>query len=429
MAYVADSLGVQVVTIPQLHREISPVQRPARDDPPRRDDAGRAPDDPAHAHRESRCGRPCGCAARRPRAPTDRRAHVPRPRAARLLRPVLDVRLPDARADASPTSPTRSSPSARRCGTNSSRSASRRPRSSRSSGSGSSSRAASPERAEARAETRRVMGVRDDRFLVGWTGRMTGVKRTDDRPARVRAPPQSRRARDAVHGRRRARPPPDRGARVRARDRPRLPLHRLPGGRRPVLRRVRRLRAPLGQRGHAGDARSRRWRAAARLSPLASAACRTSSRTARTGSCRPRLAGAARRRARPPRRATRSFARAWARRGAADAAALRGQPPVDDVDTLYRELLARKRLWERASSRRQRAGTRCTPASCAVGGHQPGLPAGEVRLVADEEPEHQVDPRVACLRDRERLRQVARLVATTRRRRPGRGVSSGSRTR
>jgi glycosyltransferase involved in cell wall biosynthesis len=36
-----------------------------------------------------------------------------------------------------------------------------------------------PERAEARAETRRVMGVRDDRFLVGWTGRMTGVKRTD----------------------------------------------------------------------------------------------------------------------------------------------------------------------------------------------------------------------------------------------------------
>jgi glycosyltransferase involved in cell wall biosynthesis len=31
----------------------------------------------------------------------------------------------------------------------------------------------------ARAETRRVMGVPDDRFLVGWIGRMTGVKRTD----------------------------------------------------------------------------------------------------------------------------------------------------------------------------------------------------------------------------------------------------------
>jgi glycosyltransferase involved in cell wall biosynthesis len=31
----------------------------------------------------------------------------------------------------------------------------------------------------ARAETRRVMGIRDDRFVVGWIGRMTAVKRTD----------------------------------------------------------------------------------------------------------------------------------------------------------------------------------------------------------------------------------------------------------
>jgi glycosyltransferase involved in cell wall biosynthesis len=31
----------------------------------------------------------------------------------------------------------------------------------------------------ARAETRRVMGIPEDRFLVGWIGRMTGVKRTD----------------------------------------------------------------------------------------------------------------------------------------------------------------------------------------------------------------------------------------------------------
>jgi glycosyltransferase involved in cell wall biosynthesis len=36
----------------------------------------------------------------------------------------------------------------------------------------------SPEGA-ARAETRRVMGIRDDRFVVGWIGRMTAVKRTD----------------------------------------------------------------------------------------------------------------------------------------------------------------------------------------------------------------------------------------------------------
>jgi glycosyltransferase involved in cell wall biosynthesis len=31
----------------------------------------------------------------------------------------------------------------------------------------------------ARAETRKVMGIRSDRFLVGWIGRMTAVKRTD----------------------------------------------------------------------------------------------------------------------------------------------------------------------------------------------------------------------------------------------------------
>ena len=31
-----------------------------------------------------------------------------------------------------------------------------------------------------RAETRRVLGIGDDRFVVGWIGRMTGVKRTDD---------------------------------------------------------------------------------------------------------------------------------------------------------------------------------------------------------------------------------------------------------
>lgn len=34
--------------------------------------------------------------------------------------------------------------------------------------------------ANGRAETRRLLGVADDRFAVGWIGRMTGVKRTDD---------------------------------------------------------------------------------------------------------------------------------------------------------------------------------------------------------------------------------------------------------
>src|SRR6266511_3946762 len=39
---------------------------------------------------------------------------------------------------------------------------------------------------------------------------------------------------------------------------------------------------------------------------------------------------------------------------------------------------------------------------------QTGLPAAEVRLVLEQEPQHHVDPRVP-LRDRERLRQVRRL--------------------
>ena len=33
---------------------------------------------------------------------------------------------------------------------------------------------------DGRAETRRVMGIPEDRFTVGWVGRMTGIKRTDD---------------------------------------------------------------------------------------------------------------------------------------------------------------------------------------------------------------------------------------------------------
>jgi L-malate glycosyltransferase len=33
---------------------------------------------------------------------------------------------------------------------------------------------------DGRAETRRLLGIGEDRFAVGWIGRMTGVKRTDD---------------------------------------------------------------------------------------------------------------------------------------------------------------------------------------------------------------------------------------------------------
>src|SRR5689334_1332217 len=34
--------------------------------------------------------------------------------------------------------------------------------------------------ADVRGETRRVLGIAPDRFVVGWIGRMTGVKRTED---------------------------------------------------------------------------------------------------------------------------------------------------------------------------------------------------------------------------------------------------------
>lgn len=37
-----------------------------------------------------------------------------------------------------------------------------------------------PSESNGRAETRRLMGIPDERFIVGWIGRMTGIKRTDD---------------------------------------------------------------------------------------------------------------------------------------------------------------------------------------------------------------------------------------------------------
>ena len=178
----------------------------------------------------------------------------------------------------------------------------------------------------ARAETRRVMGVSDDRFLVGWIGRMTGVKRTD---VVLQAIPRAARPgvdatlcmvgdgpdRDSVEE---LAPSSASSA---------LPVHRLPGGRRAVLRRVRRLRAPLGERGDAGDGDRGALRPAARWSPPGSAACPTSSATARTGSWSTagavgELADAARP-ARPRPGAPRAHGR---RRPGADADALRRRP-------------------------------------------------------------------------------------------------------
>ena len=98
MAGVAGRLGVPIVTVPDLHREISPlrdlraVYHVAAPDP-------RAPAaDPAHAHGEGGHDRPARGDPRRRRGPADRRAHLPRPRPAGLLRAAAVDLLPAARA-------------------------------------------------------------------------------------------------------------------------------------------------------------------------------------------------------------------------------------------------------------------------------------------------------------------------------------------
>ena len=246
MAYVAEELGVPVVTIPHLHREISPLRdllatarlaRIMRSERPTI----------LHTHtaKAGAVGRD-GRAARR--AARGRRSSSTRSTATCCA--ATSAASGRASSGCSNAMLARShgrarSRSAPRFATSSSRSASPPRRSSGSSGSASSSTRGSPAADAARAETRRVMGIPDGRFVVGWIGRMTGVKRADDVLRGFRALRDD--GVDAVlcmvgDG-------PDResggAARRRARDRQRLPVHRLPGGRRPVLRGVRRLRPAL----------------------------------------------------------------------------------------------------------------------------------------------------------------------------------------
>ena len=194
----------------------------------------------------------------------------------------------------------------------------------------------------ARAETRRVMGIPDRRFVVGWIGRMTGVKRTDLVLRGFRALRDE--GVDAVlcmvgdgpdRGRRR-------GPRPRARDRPVLPVHRLPGGRRPVLRRIRRVRPPFGKRGDAGDGDRG---AGERLSGGGDPRRRRPGRGRRRRGRVPRRAGGGRRAGGEARRA-RPRPGAPARMGAAGRERMQTRYAVDrlvdDVDRLYRELLERK---------------------------------------------------------------------------------------
>ena len=254
MAFVAQQRGVthrDARRAPPQHRAAA---RRASDPPSRAADPARATDDPAHAHGEGGSGRTAGGSARRRRTPADRRAHVPRPRPPRLLQPADGARLPDPRALLARTT--------------------------------TALIAVSPEvrddlvglgvapaskfvvirlgieldervgcRRERRRGSRRVGGSAsaDDAFVVGWVGRMTAVKRTDDV---LRDDPEARRARHrrvCVPRRRRPGPGPARTPRARARDRTPLPLPRLPGRRRPVLRRVRRPAPTVRERGDAGE--------------------------------------------------------------------------------------------------------------------------------------------------------------------------------
>jgi glycosyltransferase involved in cell wall biosynthesis len=179
MAYVADELGVPVTTLPHLHREISPVRdllatfrlaRIMREQRPQI----------LHTHtaKAGAIGRVAALLAGRARPPIIvhtfhghvLRGYFGRFRTGvfswleRLLAPVADVLIavsPEVRDDLVALGIARPSKFAViRLGIQ------------------LDERIAAGQ--EAREDTRRVMGIADGRFVVGWIGRMTGVKRADD---------------------------------------------------------------------------------------------------------------------------------------------------------------------------------------------------------------------------------------------------------
>ena len=194
--------------------------------------------------------------------------------------------------------------------------------------------------ADVARETRRQLGVAPDAFVVGWVGRMTAVKRTDDVLLAFRS--SLDRGVDAwlcLVG-----DGPDR-------DHLEQRAHELGIVRRclflgyqddvaPYYDGDRRAAAPVGERGDAGQRdRGARGRAARRSRP-ASAACRTSSATASTASSSTSATQQRSPTAWPSSRATPRAAPRWARPAAsASSSATPSSRLVDDVDRLYRELL------------------------------------------------------------------------------------------
>ena len=345
MSFVADELGVDVVPSPQLHREISPlydtlsVARIVRL-------IQRVRPHILHTHtaKAGAVGRFAALLAGDARPPIvvhTFHGHVLRG----YFGPARTAAFRSARARARAERRRGSSRSARRCATTWSRSASRRRRSSPSSGSASTSSGGSRAATTTARALRRLFGVPGDAFVVGWIGRMTAIKRVADVArafARLRDRGVDARlclvgdGPDREHGR---------AARTRARHRAPHAVRRLPARRRAVLRpSSTRSLLPVGERGHAG----RRDRVARRRDD----------RSSRRGSAaspdvverrRRRLPRPRRRRRRDRRRrssslrATRSCAGAMGAHGRARVVPpLPRRAPVDDVDALYRELLAER---------------------------------------------------------------------------------------
>ena len=342
MAFVAEELGVEVVDVPQLHREISPILDPlsvARVVQLIR----RVRPHILHTHtaKAGAVGRIAALLAGDARPPI-----VVHTFHGHVLRGYFDPVRTAVFRRSSGRSPGRrrgSSRSAPRCATTSSSSASRRRRSSRSSGSGSTSTTGSPSGDGDGRALRRLFGVPDGRLRRRLDRPDDGDQAPPGRARRVRAALE--RGVDATlclvgDG-------PDREAveraRARARHRPAHPVRRLPARRRPVLRALRRAAPAVRERGDAGG----RDRVARR-------------RNAGRGDRRRRRSGRRRgRRRRVPRPAsatsTRSPPRSSGWRATPSCAASIGQAGrertvpryrvdrlVDDVDALYRELLAER---------------------------------------------------------------------------------------
>ena len=163
---------------------------------------------------------------------------------------------------------------------------------------------------------RRLYGIPEDAFVVGWVGRMTGVKDTDAVLEIVRATRERGVRRRALHGRRRARPRAARAGRARPRHRALDVLRRLPGRRRRLLPALRRVPPAVRQRGNARERdRGARVRNTGRRDARRRRAGRRDA-TASTASSSSRATRKPPRSGLPRSRATRSSARGSASRAA-----------------------------------------------------------------------------------------------------------------